>query len=181
VSKLTTRLVVGILTFAVGVAATGWYFWQRKPARVSITTVGAPDGWERVDIKGLYLLLPSDLKQREAHGIDTEDFEFGNDSTTVNIEYGINQGDFSDLTDHPDYHEEAVIIDGQAAKLRFCHNDSSKTDYGDAAHPYITAIYLQTPLDNPYGINLWAKSRDAVGQELAKRIFLSARFKKFKN
>jgi hypothetical protein len=117
------------------------------------------------------------MRRREVHGIDTDDFKFSNDGTTVNIESGINQGDFSDLTDHPDYHEASVIIDGRAAKLRFCHRNGSATDYGDAEHAYITAIYFNKPWNDSLSLNLWAESRDAAGQELAKQIFLTAKFK----
>jgi len=199
IRKLSTRLLVAIVTFTIGVVVTMLWVVQRLPIHKNPaepvmlnsphrSEAALPHGWEKLDFNNKVLLwLPPDMKPAEVLG-DRLRFTqaYGNSEIHITIMDGaVLLPDLEDklrkarfyscdppeiVIKHPTYNESLIQIDGRQAKLGIARGE----DLGG-----ITAqLCFPGADDSAFELMLAANCEDDRALATARQIFSSIRFKK---
>jgi|SRR5215204_818044 len=185
VTRLSSRLVVALLTFMIGVAVTLLWIAPRlreaSTPRVSIdpvtperAEVSFPEGWKRIEVQdSLTMWLPPDMKPAELIGDSPGHREaYNNRELNLTIVYGGSLPCDTPrvLLESPTYHESVIEIAGKKAKIGVERRHKSE---------YMTAQLCFLDSDGQgKRLNLAAICKDDRALDTAHRIFTSIKFKK---
>jgi hypothetical protein len=190
--RTSFRLIVGLITFAIGISAATYFINHRPreipppavPSAPSISQpvtpsgIAIPSGWRKVELKDFSFYIPSDMKERKVRGTDSEIWEFRSKGITLSIDYGVFSPECASL-DRPEYREERVVVDGRAAKVcAYRRSDKYDATYPEKDREYFTAINFPDVWGGDSGSRLTfdAACLDSSTQETAKRIFQTIKF-----
>jgi hypothetical protein len=146
------------------------------PAQEPLAQV--PPRWQRTDLGRFSLSLPPDMKKVDVKGIDSSVWEFKNSGTTLAIDLGSYYSeDLSTYKDWPDFHEEEVKIDSRTGKLCTFRHSPDFMDSADGDRVYIATLGFSDIGFGKNGLTFWIASNTVEGQQTAKTIFNSIKFK----
>jgi hypothetical protein len=136
--------------------------------------------WKKISACKISFLVPKNVKNQKAQGIDSCIAEFESSSVRISIDYGWYGGSFTKYDTMLDFKEESIEIDGKKAQLVSYVEGSMFAKY----HPkekYVMGIYVnlsegqnQEVMKTSLKMKVAAKSERDL--QTAKQIFRSIKF-----
>lgn len=163
---------------------------KAKSQDKSIIQTQIPKGWKLVDLDRFSFLLPESMEDKKARGIDSAVWQFEDEEITLSIDSGIYTNDFQDLKSSFEVKEEKVTIDGKNVKFFIWdeNKDISETyevnkDGSTKPHEvfkkhFSIGVYFQEGKRRYTGTNFVITTKTLEGQETAKKVLQSIKFKK---
>jgi hypothetical protein len=136
-----------------------------------------PRNWQRVELSRFSISLPPDMKWVGDKSIDSEVWVFQSEGMRLETDFGPHSNDLTTYHDWPDFHEGKLKIDSRNAKFCTFRHAPRFMDSADGDRVYIAALYVPDIGLGKNGLNLWLTSKTAKGQEIARTIFASIKFK----
>lgn len=134
-------------------------------------------GWKKVSICDISFIVPKNLKNNNARGIDSCVASFSNDKIGLGIDYGWYSSASTKYESYTDFKEEFIQIDGKKAQLA-TYIDTRSND----EEMFVARIYIVTNEPEGGGMTTALNMTIGVGNEkdleTAKKIFQSIRFDK---
>src|SRR5882762_9362289 len=104
------RVLVSSLFLTLAHTSVGFTYWHAQ-------TFAMTPGWEKVSVCQIRFLIPKNLKNQHAKGIDSCVAEFHNGTMRLAIDAGSFGGDIAKAKTMLDFTEEFAVIDGKKAQL----------------------------------------------------------------
>ena len=173
-------------------------FGQKQPSKSPksksqikpVAQTQIPKGWKLVDLDRFSFLLPESMEDKKARGIDSNIWEFEDEEMSLSIDSGIYTNDFQDLKDSYEVKEEKLKIDNKNVRFFIWddNKDISETyevnkDGSIKPHEvfekhFSIGVYFQEGKRQHSGTNFVITTKTLEGQETAKKILRSIKFKK---
>ena len=164
------RLVVSSLFLTLAHLSLGFTYCHAQSSTVT-------PGWEKVSVCQIRFLIPKNLKNQHAKGIDSCVAEFRNGTMRLAIDAGSFGGEVTKAEMMVDFKEEFVVIDGKKVQLITYKDAQTKSKRKFVAGLYVV-LYEAKPKETQTSAFLYmsvaGKSEKEI--EIAKQIFRSIRF-----
>ena len=182
-------LVISIILL---VAVVG--FGQKQSSKDSegksvITQSQIPKGWKLIDLDRFSFLLPESMDDKKVKGIDSQIWRFEDDKISLSIEKGIYTNDFQNLKRSFEVQQEKVVIDGKnviffiwdrnkdISGAYMLNKDGSTIPHEVFEKHFAIGVYFQEGKRRYTGTNFVITTKTLEGQETAKKILYSIKFK----
>lgn len=198
IRKLSTRLLVAIVTFSIGVAVTMWWVVPRFSTEETVTIPIADIApnrqdtllrkeWKKIHFyHRLELMVPGDMKEDEiwadrihyTKAFKNEEIriEIIGDTFNPDVREKLRQGNFQlckrpeTITNHPTYKESLLEIDGRQAQLGIARGE----EFGGIG----ATVCFPAPGDPAHEFMIAARCKDDHALAIGMEIFNSITFRK---
>ena len=164
------RVLVSSLFLTLAHTSVGFTYCHAQSSTVT-------PGWEKVSVCQIRFLIPRDLKNQHAKGIDSCVAEFRNGTMRLAIDAGSFGGDITKAETMLDFTEESLVIDGRKVQLITYKHAQTKSKRKFVAALYVV-LYEAKPKETQTSaflyMSLEGKSEKEI--EVAMQIFRSIRF-----
>lgn len=136
-----------------------------------------PPGWKKVSACQIRFLIPKDLKNQHARGIDSCFVEFRNGKMRLAIDSGPWGGVITKVEATHNFKEEFIEIDGKKAQVVTYQNARNKSNRKFVAGFYVVLYEAQkNERQSSAFLYMTIQARSEKELEIAKQIFQSIRF-----
>ena len=155
----------------------------------STTQTQIPKGWKLFDLDRFSFLLPESMEDKKARGIDSAVWHFEDKEMEIYIDSGMYTNDFQDLRESYEVKEEKVKIDGKNVKFFIwdenknisetyeVNKDGSIKPHEVFEKRFSIGVYFQEGKSRYSGTNFVITTKTLEGQETAKKVLQSIKFK----
>ena len=168
--KILFAVLISILGIIIGSAQSCIYAQERT------------ENWKKISNEYFQIQIPSDMKDENIHGIDTEVWKFNSEELILYIESGTNENYEifrSDYINKPNFSEKSVTIDDRSGYHYQYYSDIDENKLLDEYKNkrYVTGIYFDRVKDKFQSIEFTIHGSTDQSRETADKIFQSIKFK----
>ena len=163
-------------------------FGQKKSSKISKSKtsnsyksrIQIQKGWRLVDLGNFSFLLPEVMKDQNAKGIDSEVWEFKDETMLLMIDSGMYKMGFSEIEEFENQ-KKTIKIDGTEGQYFYINflkpkSPNSKIEKEEKEKPFAEGIIFNRG-KNFYS-SFWIQYKSAENQKIVKNILYSIKFKK---
>ncbi len=174
---------LALLTTVLLVAVVGYFAWsgfKAPPVAAPAAIITTPPGWVKLSGGGFTLYAPPGAVLRQAKGNGFIYGDIAGSSLCIRFEAGRSVGPVVNPKTHPNFADEAMVVDGHPASLRKSTLAKNEQDYwfpGCGAALYLgLTVPGALPGGDTLSLEVSAENRDGLDDAIT--MFKSLRFAK---